>query len=190
MSLNTRVFMQVDCEALALNANAVVLSIGACTYDVDGIKDSIELFPSVSEQVAAGREIDDDTFMWWLGQTEAARKSIIKGERQSIVAAADEFVEWADVERMKAGGKESLWFSAYGTDFDLPLVNTLFGKFRTMPWEGRPNYRQKMCLRTLNERHSKEIEWPEGPTAHTARQDAINQAMAHISLLKKFPEMR
>jgi hypothetical protein len=185
-----KTFMMVDCEALALNANAVVLSIGACTYDVLGIKSSIELFPTVSAQVAAGREIDDDTLMWWFKQPEAARMSIVNGERQSLVAVADEFSEWASAQRYDAGGKENLWFSAYGTDFDLPLVNMLLGKIRTMPWEGRPNYQQKMCLRGLNEIFKNDIVWPEGPTAHQARQDAINQAYAHISLLKKFPEMQ
>jgi hypothetical protein len=185
-----KTFMMVDCEALALTANAVVLSIGACTYDVDGIKDSIELFPSVSPQVAAGREIDDETLMWWFGQPEAARKNIINGERQPLQIIADEFVEWAHTQRVIADGKENLWFSAFGTDFDLPLINTLLGKLRTMPWEGRPNYKNKMCLRGLNELYAKDIVWPEGPTAHIARQDAINQAKAHISLLKKFPDMR
>jgi hypothetical protein len=185
-----KTFMQVDCETLALNANAVVLSIGACTYDMEGIKESIELFPSVSEQVALGREIDDDTLMWWFDQPDAARNNIIKGERLPLVMVADEFTEWAHSQRTTAGGKEKLWFSAYGVDFDLPLVNTLLGARRTMPWEGRPNYKQKMCLRTLNEVYAEHIEWPEGKTAHTARADAINQAYAHISLLKKFPHLR
>jgi hypothetical protein len=185
-----KTFMQVDCEALALTANAVVLSIGACTYDMDGIKSSIELFPSVSPQVAAGREIDDDTLMWWFDRPDAARKNIVKGERQPLNIIADEFVEWANDQRSIAGGKEKMWFSAYGNDFDLPLVNSLLGKHRTMPWEGRPNYKNKMCLRALNELYAKDIVWPEGPTAHTARQDAINQAKAHISLLQKFPDMR
>jgi hypothetical protein len=185
-----KTFMQVDCEALALTANAVVLSIGACVYTVDGVTDSIELFPSVAPQVAAGREIDDETLMWWFGQNDEARKNIIKGERQAIHLIADEFVEWAHTQRVIAGGKENLWFSAYGNDFDLPLVNSLLGKARTMPWEGRPNYKNKMCLRALNELYSHDIVWPEGPTAHTARADAINQAKAHISLLKKYPLMR
>jgi hypothetical protein len=185
-----KTFMQVDCEALALTANAVVLSIGACTYDMDGIKSSIELFPSVSPQVAAGREIDDDTLMWWFDRPDAARKNIVKGERQPLNIIADEFVEWANDQRSIAGGKEKMWFSAYGNDFDLPLVNSLLGKHRTMPWEGRPNYKNKMCLRALNELYEADIVWPEGPVAHTARADAINQAKAHISLLQKYPKMR
>jgi len=182
--------MMIDCEALARTANAVVLSIGACTYDVDGIRESVELFPTIAPQVADGREIDDETLMWWFGQPESARKSIINGDRQPLAVLADEFVEWSHNQRALAGGKENLWFSAFGNDFDLPLVNTLLGKFRTMPWEGRPNYRNKMCLRALNELYAKDIVWPEGPVAHTARQDSINQAKAHISLLQKFPDMR
>lgn len=185
-----KTFLMVDCEALALTANAVVLSIGACTYDVDGIKSSVELFPTVSAQVAAGREIDDDTLMWWFKQPEAARMNIANGERQALHLIADEFVEWSHEQRSVAGGKENVWFSAFGTDFDLPLVNTLLGKHRTMPWEGRPNYKNKMCLRALNELYADDINWPDGPVAHTARQDSINQAMAHISLLQKFPKMR
>jgi hypothetical protein len=185
-----KTFLMVDCEALALTANAVVISIGACTYDVDGIKSSIELFPSIAPQVEAGREVDDDTLMWWFAQPEAARNNIIKGERQPIAIIADEFSDWANDQRAIAGGKDKMWFSAFGIDFDLPLVNTLLGKHRTMPWEGRPNYRNKMCLRTLNEMYAADINWPDCPTAHTARQDAINQAMAHISLLQKFPKLR
>jgi hypothetical protein len=186
-----KTFMQIDVEALARTANAVILSIGACTYDMDGIKSSIELFPSVAPQVALGREIDDETLMWWLGQNDEARKNIIRGERQAIHLIADEFVDWAHDQRaFVVGGKENLWFSAYGNDFDLPMVSTLLEKHRTMPWEGRPNYKNKMCLRAVAELYKNHIEWPEGPTAHTARADAINQAKAHISLLQKFPEMR
>jgi hypothetical protein len=181
-----KTFMMLDVEALARNANGVILSIGACTYTVEGIISDIELYPSVSEQLALGREIEDDTLMWWLGQPEEARNNIIKGERQKLVAIADEFVEWvADQRHHFAGGKENLWFSAYGNDFDYPMVDTLLGKLRTMPWEGRPNYQNKMCLRAVNSIFAKDIVWPEGKTAHTARADARNQALAHISVLKK-----
>lgn len=189
MGFPLKKYIQVDCESLARNANAVVLSIGACIYDMDGVTDSIELFPVIGPQVAAGREIEDDTFMWWLGQPEEARKSIINGDRQPLAVIADEFVEWFQEVR-KGIDRETIWFSAFGTDFDLPLVNSLLGKHRTMPWEGRPWYRKKMCLRGLAEVFKDHIVWPEGKTAHTARADAINQAKAHISLLQKFPDLR
>lgn len=180
-----KTFIMLDLEALARNANGVILSIGACTYTVDGIISDIELYPSISEQVALGREIEDDTLMWWFKQPEEARMNIVNGERQNRVAIADEFVEWASEQRHLAGGKEFLWFSAYGNDFDYPMVDTLLGKIRTMPWEGYPNYQNKMCLRAVNSIFEKDIVWPEGKTAHTARADARNQALAHISVLKK-----
>jgi hypothetical protein len=181
-----KTFMMLDVEALARNANGVILSIGACIYDVDGIKSDIELYPSISEQVALGREIEDETFAWWLKQPDEARRNIANGERSPIRLVADEFVEWASQERLFAGAtKETLWFSAFGNDFDYPMVDTLLGKLRTMPWEGRPNYQNKMCLRAVSSIFEKDIVWPEGKTAHTARADARNQALAHISVLKK-----
>ena len=185
-----KTFMMVDCETLAVNANAVVLSIGACVYNAEGIKDAIELFPSVSQQVEAGREISDDTLMWWFTRPDETRQSIVRGERQPLSVVADEFVDWAHQHRNQCG-KENLWFSAFGIDFDLPLVTSLLGKYRTMPWEGgRPMYQNKMCLRAVNEIFADAIVWPEGPTKHTAMADAINQARAHINVLKKFPKLQ
>lgn len=182
-------FVQVDCETLGVTADSVVLSIGACFYDMDGFSSSIELFPSIEQQVLSGRSVSDSALMWWFSQPDAARKNIVNGERQPLIEVADEFVQWFNEARGDVP-RENVWFSAFGNDFDLPLVTSLLGKYRTMPWDVNGMYRNKMCLRTLNEVYRNHIVWPEGDVAHTARQDAINQAKAHISLLQKFPELR
>lgn len=186
-----KTFVQIDCECLARTPNAVVLSFGACFYDVTGIKDSIELFPQVTPQVDAGRAIEDETLMWWLGRPEESRKNIINGDRQPLAVVADEFCDWFhDTHYALKVDRKDIWFSCLGNDFDLPLLVSLLGKYRGMPWDNYPFYRNKMCLRALNEVYRDDIVWPEGPVAHTARMDALNQAKAHISLLEKFPNLR
>ena len=189
MGFPLKKYIQIDCEALCNKPTGVVLSIGACIYDVNGVGESIELFPALAPQVKAGRTIDDDTFLWWFSRPLEMRQSILNGERQPLAVVADEFVEWFHEVRQGVD-RENIFFSAYGNDYDLPKVESLLGDYRTMPWEGRPWYKNKVCLRALAVAHSKLIEWPEGPVAHTARADAINQAKAHISLLKKFPDMQ
>lgn len=180
-----KTFVQIDCETLALSPNAVVLSIGAAAYDVAGIFSRIELFPSISEQLAEGREIDDDTFNWWLMQTEAARTSISRGRRASIPTVANQFANWIAPILNYYGGIENTFFSAYGIDFDLPVVSTLLSKHGKLPWEGKDGYRQKVCLRTLQGIYKDDFVWPNKQVAHTALADAESQAEAHILLMRK-----
>lgn len=180
-----KTFVQIDCETLALSPNAVVLSIGAVAYDIAGIFSRIELFPSIGEQVAEGREVDDNTFNWWLMQNENARTSIARGRRASIATVSAQFNMWIAPILKYYGGIENTYFSAYGIDFDLPIVSTLLSKYDQLPWEGKDGYRQKICLRTLQGIYTDDFVWPNKQVAHTALADAESQALAHIALMHK-----
>lgn len=184
-----RTFVQIDTETLALTPNAVVLSIGAVAYDRHGIFSRIEVFPSISEQVAAGREIDDDTFSWWLMQTEAARRNIATGKRESLEATGQRFSDWYTPILKHYTSIDNTYFSAYGIDFDLPVVTTLLSKYGKLPWEGKDGYRQKLCLRTVQTLYKDDFVWPSKQVAHTALADAESQAEAHLLLMRKHISM-
>lgn len=184
-------FFMIDTETLALTPNAIVLSLGVCAYDFEhGIGSSIELFPSLDEQFAAGRAFDGGTLMWWFQQSAQARESQYRPHRLTLKKTADQLSDWFDnLFRFQCGGREDAYFLAHGVDFDLPILSTLLSQHMQMPWEGKPGYKKKLCFRTLYNMYGKDMEWPSEITAHSALADAKAQAHAHLSLLRKRPDL-
>jgi hypothetical protein len=184
-----RKYVMIDCETLSRKPNAVVLSIGAVVYTVAlGIYERIELFPDLDEQFKAGRDVEGDTFLWWLKQSSQARDSLVQGERISVKESAIQFNHWNTVwaDDSLPGDK---FYMANGNDFDLPIISTLFSPYLAPPWEGYPGFRQKLCWRTHHNLFKKDITYPDGRVAHSALADAEAQALAHLSLLQKRPDL-
>lgn len=186
-----KTFVMVDIETLSLKPNAVVLSIGAAAYNTQyGMIAEFEMFPALDEQIAKGRMIDGDTILWWFKQSQEARDNVANASRAPVATCGNAFNAWVDgVISLYARQPDNLFFVANGTDFDLPILSSLFDGYTTMPWDGRPGYRQKLCWRTLYNIYKNEIEWPINQAKHTALADAVSQAHAHLSLLRKRPYM-
>jgi hypothetical protein len=184
-----RKYVMIDCETLSRRPNAVVLSIGAVIYTLAlGIYERIELFPDLDEQFQSGRDVEGETFLWWLKQSSHARDSIVQGHRVSVKESAIQFNHWKTA-CIDDSPPRDTFYMANGNDFDLPIISTLFSPYLTPPWEGYPGFRQKLCWRTHHNLFQKDITYQDGKTAHTALADAEAQALAHLSLLRKRPEL-
>jgi hypothetical protein len=168
--LGDRSFIMVDCETIGLKTGAPVLSIGAVAYNLTfGIFRRFEAFIELQEQFEAGRKPEQDAFFWWLKQTEAARLNVCSQDRMTVGESLAEFCSfYAEVQTSKELDDASeLYMSANGNDFDLPVLESLWG----------------VAL------YIDELEWPERTdTKHTALEDAENQALAHMKLMAKYPE--
>ncbi|RAH37444.1 3'-5' exonuclease [Halomonas sp. SL1] len=65
--------ISIDLETLAKGPDAAILAIGI----VDSYGVAFSCSPSVAEQVAEGRAVDDDTLHWWFQQSDEARGMLV-----------------------------------------------------------------------------------------------------------------
>lgn len=179
-----RTFIMVDCETIGLKSSAPVLSIGAVAYNLTfGVFKRFEAFIELQEQFDAGRKPEQDAFFWWLNQSESARRNVASRDRMTVSESLAEFCQfYAKVQTsQELDDPTELYMSANGNDFDLPVLESLWG---AAPW----HYKKKIDFRTLGILYIDELEWPTAEAEHTALNDAENQALAHLNLLSKYPD--
>jgi hypothetical protein len=93
---NRDIHIMVDFETLSLKENAVLLSLGACAFDMDSGEIIEEFYAAIDPRLQPGRDIDASTVYWWLRQNEDARNALT-----ASVAARDELDEDSDVSEDK-----------------------------------------------------------------------------------------
>ena len=166
--------IMVDLETLGLNNNAVIIAIGAVAFNAEGLcKDTFYKVVDPTSCTDIGMQIDASTVMWWMRQSDAARKAFDRpGAR--IEDALNHFAEWIHV----AGPEPLVWGN--GATFDnIILGNAYASAGIKKPW-GNFNDR---CYRTLKGMYPT-IKAAKTGTAHNALDDARNQALHAIALLK------
>lgn len=187
--------IMIDIETYATTADAAIVSIGACTFELgDG------------GTVAAGEEtfivgidpdfyddnprffLDPKTEAWWKTQSKEARDSLKINQQQTLPLALDLMNEWfeeAGFDRDAnpfVNSAQRVW--ANPASFDLVILRNgakhAYGSTEDVPW----HYRQETCCRThswlfANERkdafRNRKVLLG-GLEPHRADHDAIRQA--------------
>ena len=157
--------LMVDLETLDTRPTSVVLSIGAIAFDpqskwldtTGGFEQNLRL----EEQFEAGRTISESTLLWWLDQSEDARKSITGNPRKTVEDSLEGLREYAS--RMNC---EYVWSN--GAAFDVVILEHLMD-YTKIPWKFYKvlDMRTMMWLKNVPK---------QGATAHKALDDAIDQA--------------
>jgi DNA polymerase III epsilon subunit-like protein len=165
--------IMVDLETMGITANSAIIAIGACKFDsVLGITDEFYQIVDLSSCIKKGFDVDGETIIWWMKQTDDARKEIFK-KGMDIKEALKLFKEWVGTENFRIWGN--------GADFDNTILANAFHKFGVMkPWP----YHSNRCFRTVKYSFDK-IEIPDSGVAHKAIDDAKWQATYLIELNKK-----
>jgi hypothetical protein len=168
----------VDIETLGTDPGAVILSVGAVTWDIDPNGEAVlgdEFHTSIDSDSAerAGLETDPETVEWWEGQPDTARE-ILDGGRVLPRGLLDfaEFVE-------SRGGFAEVW--ANSPRFDCCLLEVAYDRVgMDLPWR----FFEEADVRTLK----KLPQWPdldrEG-THHDALDDARYQARCVAETLRR-----
>lgn len=162
----------IDLETLGTAANAPVVAIGAVFFDPDtgtlGEKfdEAIDVTDAMRYGVMSG-----DTFKWWLGQSDAARRKVIRG-RSKAEYAFDAF--WHFV--VKNGG-DNVQPWGNGSSFDITILDYSFPRVlnKPAPWKF---WNVRDC-RTIKELATGLVRFDDkmkDGVAHTALDDAIHQA--------------
>ena len=159
--------VMIDIETLDTRESAVVLSIGAVAFDPRSDTHAATLHvhldpePQIRHQ---GRTISPSTVLWWLKQSDSARKGIAEAFRETPSAALGDLQQF--IEEFGAVG---VWGN--GAMFDNAILISLADSIgMPRPW----SYKLDRCYRTLKNIVPVEPAAFEG-TEHNALDDAIFQ---------------
>ena len=168
--------IMVDIETLGTSKNSVILSIGAVQFSDKGVEKKFYVQVDPTSCTDWGLQIDARTVMWWLDQSDEARKALSSGKGEALDVALDMLIgafKWKDA---------TVW--ANGIDFDFTLLEeAMKATGRAAPWA----YWSKMDFRTVKNLVPRDVykaSVVENPIKHNALADATAQAATLTNLMQ------
>ena len=158
--------LMVDLETLATSPNAVILTIGAVTFDPasNRIFDKLYYRVDVDSCDRLGMVVDDATIEWWSKQAaDVQTEAFAEDNRVDIEEVIEKFHKFA-------WNCDAFW--SHGATFDLVIIENIYRSLnKPLPW----NFWQLRDTRTLFDL-GVDPDMPKG-SKHDALQDAIRQAV-------------
>ncbi len=166
--------IMIDLETLGVRADSVIMSIGAVKFDlVSGKIDDGAFYTSISvdsNHEAAPRHINESTLVWWLEQSQEAKR-VFSEPKTTLFAALSDLKEWV--------GKDDYRVWSNGADFDIPMLTHAFHTNNLeAPWK----FWMTGCYRTMKALPGAPKALKAPKIAHNALDDAIAQTM-HLQLI-------
>lgn len=153
--------IMLDLETMGTSSNAAIIAIGAVRFDAT-VRDKFYCAIDLSDCVKNGLEMNPDTVMWWMRQSDAARAQF-ENPDHDLVAALDAFRQWA-------GDDPIIWGN--GADFDNAILANAYKKTgQEPPWR----FWNNRCYRTMKSLKP-DIKMERTGTHHNALDDAASQA--------------
>ena len=186
----------MDIETLSTRANAIVLSMGICLFNLkktqtfnEIVEGGIELFFDQQVQKDVGRHIDQSTLTWWAKQGEEAQRVLnvdpdIQIHPREFYKVFTEFCEDNNVQ-VAFLQNQARWF-ARGPTFDMSIMDDMFRDFNvTSPWKYWLVRDIRTHLEALGLPTNLQLERPKNMVHHNALHDAAYdvwalQQMLHI----------
>jgi len=170
--------IMIDIETLGTRPGCVILSIGAVEFDNERLGKELIVNIDPESCTDAGLAIEARTVMWWLDQSDEARKALTS--RPTV--ALDKALALLNAAYDFKG--KNVWCN--GASFDFPILEAGYHAFGAKaPWE----FWNTMDFRTLKNlidtKTLKKIraEIVSNYTAHDALGDAKEQALTVIGIL-------
>lgn len=166
--------IMIDLETLGTRPGSIILSIGAVRFDLDhGITGEFYTNINVEDAETYDLTITASTVLWWMNQSDEARKALASAKKPLLEALLD-FDEWAraaDFKRNPQADIDELWGN--GPDFDNALLASAYkAADLEIPW----SYRANRCYRTMWSMFP-QIPFEKPTTAHNSLEDARAQAI-------------
>lgn len=158
--------IMIDLETMGTRPDAPIISIGAVTFDAEGIKRKLYLNVDLGSAVNSGAKIDAKTVMWWMGQSDEAREALVtKDDQYSVVGALIVFSKW-----MHSDNISGVWGN--GATFDNVILRETYLNAAVMcPWE----FWKDKCYRTVKGMYP-DVTIERAGVHHNALNDAETQA--------------
>lgn len=171
--------VMVDIETMSKGSKASIVSIGAVEFNMNTGETGKEFYTNVSLQscIEKGLRVDGDTVMWWMQQSDEARKALMVDAKPLFEAMAGftEFLEDCDIKKCQIYGN--------GPKFDLGILTDAYEVCGgDVPW----NFWDERCVRTISMflPHEKGMTKFAG-TAHNAIDDCHHQIKYCTQIWKK-----
>jgi DNA polymerase III epsilon subunit-like protein len=165
--------IMVDLETMGNGSTAAIVAIGAVKFSAKGL--GLEEFYEVidlNSSVQAGLTIDPDTLMWWMKQSDEARKALT-GKNVPLFKALKEFSRFVG-----NSGEAKIWGN--GASFDNPI---LANAYRAVNLEQPWRFWNDRCYRTVKSLLGNGIPMERVGDHHNALDDAKSQALHLIKIL-------
>lgn len=173
--------VMVDLETLGTSFNALIVAIGACEFDPSttsiGRTFAIQIDPA--DALDFGLVPDISTIMWWMKQSDAARKQF-EEKSYPLIHSLNAFNTFVKHDAAGEDRSETVKVWGNGATFDNVLLRSAFKAIGVKPeW----SFRHDCCYRTLKHLlpNIKAEDQPQG-VAHVAVDDAIYQAKHALKL--------
>lgn len=167
----------IDLETMGNTPDAPIVAIGAVAFSREGLGAEFSAGIDLESAMAQARP-SASTIKWWLTQGEAARKRVAQGS----LLESDALLRLREFLHEQAGGKREVMVWGNGAAFDIVILESAYRRWDwPPPWEFWNVY----CYRTLKNLFGKRFPAPPFKgTAHTALDDARNQARHAVEILK------
>lgn len=170
--------VMLDLETLGTGPRAAIVAIGAVEFDPRGGEvPSANAFYSRVALASAMQygEVDASTLLWWMQQSDQARKDTFLGEAGGLEQVLPAFNRWID--HIDNGGlAKNVCVWGNGATFDNVVIRSAMAAVGLTPsW----SFRNDKCYRTVINLlpKDKQPEFVRSGTAHNALDDAITQAL-------------
>ena len=170
--------LMIDIETMGNTPGAAILSIGAVFIKDGKLAGEFYRRIDLDSCIKSGLKMDASTVEWWLGQDDAARKSVTDTKGQGLYDVLHAFADWVKVSTT-GYGELQVWGNA--STFDVVLVEEAYRKsFIPVPWK----FWVHRCYRTLKNCFPN-VPKPEFTgIKHHALDDAKWQALHLINILE------
>ena len=170
--------VMLDLETMGNSADSAIVAIGAVEFNTQTSELGRQFYVVVDLQtsVQAGGVMDASTVLWWLKQSDGARK-LFSEKGKSINEALTDFATWLN----QCGAVDDLKIWGNGAAFDNVILAGAYKRSGIQqPWQ----FRNDRCYRTIKGLY-KEIKMRERVGVHhNALDDAISQALHLIDIFR------
>lgn len=173
--------IMLDLETLGTGPNAAVIAIGACFFDIQTRQIGATFYRTLKleDVVRGGGEMDASTVLWWLAQSDDARRAIYaeqEGNARTPIHALTEFTHFVTDNSTEP---PRMWGN--GSNFDNVILASMYQRHgMELPWK----FWNDRCYRTVKAMHRDgQIFLERNDIKHHALSDAMHQARTLINLL-------
>lgn len=171
--------VSVDLETMGNGPDAAIIAVGAVEFSLETGQLDQEFYEVVDleSSVAAGGTITPSTILWWMQQSDAARK-VFERKGEHIETTLCHFTGWL----YALNGVRNVCLWGNGAAFDNVILRSAYERLGLKaPW----HFWSDRCFRTVKALHPAPEGFENLGTDHNALDDAKNQARYLIEVLKR-----
>jgi hypothetical protein len=165
--------IMTDLETMSRKANAAIVSIGACSFDENGIQQKFYTTVNLESCIDLGLHVEQSTVDWWNSQPAEARAAWQVANAPPLEEALNDYTAWI---KSVTTSPPAMW--ANGPDFDLVILKYAYEAIgQEPPWP----YWTHRCVRTL--KNILPTPHQHQGVKHHALDDAMSQANLVVQIM-------